>query len=44
MKFGCGIATFPYDGLELEDLIKLSDKRMYEDKERIKYHELHYKS
>lgn len=44
MRFGCGIATFPYDGLELEDLVKLSDKRMYEDKERIKYHELHHKS
>ncbi len=36
MKFGCGIATYPEDGTELEELIKLCDTRMYDNKVKIK--------
>ncbi len=30
--FGCGIACYPIDGTDLKTLMRLSDKRMYEDK------------
>lgn len=36
ISFGCGIIQFPTDGSELQDLIKLADIRMYEDKNRQK--------
>jgi len=36
VKFGCGIASYPEDGTELEELIKLCDTRMYENKIKIK--------
>lgn len=36
IQFGCGVATYPKDGTNLEELISLSDKRMYEDKKKIK--------
>jgi diguanylate cyclase (GGDEF)-like protein len=34
--FGCGIASYPNDGSDLNQLIRLSDRRMYEDKFIIK--------
>ncbi len=34
--FGWGIACYPNDGLDLTQLMKVSDKRMYEDKRRTK--------
>jgi diguanylate cyclase (GGDEF)-like protein len=36
IRFGCGIASFPDDGRELSDLIRLSDARMYLDKTLVK--------
>lgn len=32
VDFGCGIACYPTDGTEMNTLMRLSDKRMYEDK------------
>lgn len=36
ISFGFGITEFPDDTTEFEELIKLSDERMYKDKEEIK--------
>jgi diguanylate cyclase (GGDEF)-like protein len=36
LTFGCGIATYPYDSLSLEELVILSDRRMYVNKEEVK--------
>jgi diguanylate cyclase (GGDEF)-like protein len=31
-NFSFGIATYPFDGESLSDLLEVADKRMYEDK------------
>lgn len=36
IMFGYGIATFPTDAMDLEELFKLADERMYTEKKRIK--------
>ena len=36
ISFGCGIVEFPTDASEFQDLLKLADARMYEDKKGIK--------
>ena len=36
VTFGCGIATYPYDSDVLEDLVNLSDQRMYDNKTLVK--------
>ncbi|MFH0992881.1 MAG: GGDEF domain-containing protein, partial [bacterium] len=36
VAFGCGIAVFPDDGENLNELIRLSDARMYADKTAMK--------
>ncbi len=37
ITFGCGVATYPYDSDILEDLVNLSDQRMYDNKALIKH-------
>jgi len=36
IEFGCGVASYPEDGKDIESLLRLSDKRMYQDKNEIK--------
>lgn len=36
ISFGYGIATYPQDSLELDELLKIADREMYSDKKRAK--------
>jgi len=36
LAFACGIASYPEDSGDLRELFKLSDRRMYEDKSKMK--------